>query len=208
MKLLIIRHGQSEGDILKRIEGRAEFNLTDLGLKQAQLMAEWVSEKYKIDKILSSPLKRARQTATALSERVKVKIMYDDDLMEWNIGSVAGLLIKDAVEKYPNFGYFDTQRQPHTVIYEQESFIQLRMRAETVLSKILNENPTDSTVAIFSHGLLIGNLFNSFLRLPVTSNNIWFSTGDTGVHEWRVDGDKRNIIHVNLQYHLEGLHTE
>ena len=41
MNLLVIRHGQSEADILKVIEGRADFPLTELGHKQAEAMAEW-----------------------------------------------------------------------------------------------------------------------------------------------------------------------
>ena len=44
MDLLIIRHGQSEADILNVIEGRADFNLTELGQQQAALMAEWVGK--------------------------------------------------------------------------------------------------------------------------------------------------------------------
>ncbi len=206
MKILVIRHGQSEGDILKRIEGRADYNLTDLGLKQAELMADWIAENYKIDKIFSSPLKRASQTADMLSKRTKIDVVYDDDLMEWNIGIVGGLLIQEVASKYPDFGYFDTKRYPHTVVYEQESLIQLRMRAETVLSRILNENPPDSTIAVVSHGLFIRNLGYSFLRLPATSNAIYFPIGDTGIHEWRTDGNSRGIIHVNLQKHLENSH--
>jgi broad specificity phosphatase PhoE len=79
------------------------------------------------------------------------------------------------------------------------------MRAETVLSKVLNENPTDSTIAIVSHGLFIWNLGYSFLRLPVTSNAVWLAIGDTGIHEWIADERGRGIIHVNLQRHLESL---
>ena len=55
----------------------------------------------------------------------------------------------------------------HTIVYEQESDIQFRMRAETVLSKIINENPTDSTIAVISHGGLIGQLFQSFFNVTV-----------------------------------------
>lgn len=204
MRILVIRHGQSEGDILKRIEGHADFNLSDLGVKQAQLMADWVEEKYKIDKIFSSPLKRTSQVAEILSKRVNVEVAYDNDLMEWNIGIVAGLLIEEAKVKYPNFGYFSA-REPHTVVYEQESIIQLRMRAETVLSRLLSDNSPDSTIAVISHGLFIRNLGYSFLRLPVTSNNVSFPIGDTGIHEWRTDGENRSVIHINLQRHLESL---
>jgi len=58
MKLLIIRHGESEADILNVHEGRADFNLTDKGHIQAQAMADYVSKNYSIDKLYASPLKR------------------------------------------------------------------------------------------------------------------------------------------------------
>ncbi len=201
MRILVIRHGQSEGDILNRIEGRADYNLTDLGVKQAHLMAEWVAEQYKIDRIFASPLKRASQVAKILSKRISVDITYDDDLMEWNTGLISGLKKEEAREKYPH----PEVKYPHTSVYEQESDIQLRMRAETVLSRLLNENPPDSTIAVVSHGLLIWNLGYSFLRLSVTSNYVRFPIGDTGIHEWRTDGENRSIVHVNLQRHLENL---
>ncbi len=201
MRLLVIRHGQSEGDITNRIEGRWDASLTELGHKQAGLMADWVAEKYKIDKIFASPLKRVSQVAEKLSKRIKIDITYDADLMEWNTGLISGLTKEEAREKYPN----PQVKYPHTTVYEQESDIQLRMRAETVLSRLLNENPPDSTIAVVSHGLLIWNLGYSFLRLPVTSNYVRFPIGDTGIHEWHIDGENRTVVHVNLQRHLENL---
>ena len=79
MDLFIIRHGQSEADILNVMEGRANFNLTPLGYKQAELMAEWLTSNYHIDKIYSSPLKRAIQTAETINKRINTGIIYDDD---------------------------------------------------------------------------------------------------------------------------------
>ena len=199
MNLLVIRHGQSEADILEVMEGRADYSLTELGIEQAQLMADWVAKNYKIDKILASPLKRASQTADILSKRTGIAVIRDDDLMEWQNGIIAGMPREEARVKYPR----PEPKYPHTVMYEQESDIQFRMRAETALSKILNENPAESTIAVISHGGLIGQLFNSFLRLPVTSNSVYLQSGDTAVHEWRADGNSRGIIHVNLQKHLD-----
>lgn len=204
MNLLVIRHGQSEADILEVMEGRADFNLTDLGKKQAQLMAEWISQKYKIYKIFSSPLKRASQTASILSEYTGVDVIYDDDLMEWQNGIIAGMQRDEARKKYPR----PEIKYPHTIVYEQESDIQFRMRAETALSKIIYENPANSVIAIISHGGLIGKLFDSFLRLPFTGVTTWIPNSDTGIHEWQIDGNNRGIIHVNLQDHLKSLYNE
>ena len=63
MKLLIVRHGESEADILKVCEGWADFSLTERGNKQALKTGKWIVDHYNIDKIYTSTLKRARETA-------------------------------------------------------------------------------------------------------------------------------------------------
>ncbi len=68
MIMLVIRQGESEADILKGCEGRADFELTEKGHKQAIAMAKYVAENYHIDRIYASTLKRAAQTAEHLSE--------------------------------------------------------------------------------------------------------------------------------------------
>ncbi len=58
MVLLLIRHGESEADLLDVHEGRADFELTDRGHIQAQAMADFVKQEYKVTKIFASTLKR------------------------------------------------------------------------------------------------------------------------------------------------------
>ena len=77
MRIIVIRHGESEGDILNVHEGRADFNLTEKGHIQAEAMAEYVSKTYKIDKIYVSTLKRAVQTAKHLSEKIADCSFYE-----------------------------------------------------------------------------------------------------------------------------------
>jgi len=199
MDILVIRHGQSEADILNVIEGRADFPLTELGYKQATKMAEWVNGYMKLDKIYTSPLQRARQTAEKLSAVTGIPIELDDNLMEWKNGLIAGLPFAEANEKYPKPNpYF-----PHTVVYEQESDIEFRARAETALSKIVNEDLPDSKIAIVSHGGLIVRLFQSFLGLPTVSD-VSILTGDTGIHHWKISISGRRVVFANSLIHLEG----
>ena len=63
MKLLVIRHGESEADIKKVCEGRADFELTDKGTQQARVLASWINENYRVSRIYTSPLSRAKATA-------------------------------------------------------------------------------------------------------------------------------------------------
>lgn len=59
MNILVIRHGQSEADILQVHEGRVDYPLTEKGHKQAQIMADFIKSNFKVNKIYSSTLTRA-----------------------------------------------------------------------------------------------------------------------------------------------------
>ena len=93
MKLLVIRHGESEADLLDVHEGRADFALTERGHRQAEAMAEYVANNYDISKIYASTLTRAKQTAGHLSEKTGIPIVFDENLMEFNNGLLAGFYI-------------------------------------------------------------------------------------------------------------------
>src|SRR5690554_6572488 len=101
MELLIIRHGQSQADLEDRHEGRADFALTQLGVKQAQLLAEWVQERFPPKLILSSPLQRASRTAEILRGATGAPLQLEPALMEWNNGLLAGLARQEAAERFP-----------------------------------------------------------------------------------------------------------
>jgi 2,3-bisphosphoglycerate-dependent phosphoglycerate mutase len=134
-----------------------------------------------------------------LSRVCGVKIQLDDDLMEWNNGLIAGLTRQEADEKYPE----PKAKHPHTRIYEQESLIDFRMRAETVLSKIITENDESESIAIVSHGKMINMLFRSFVE-TTNSNKLSLSTSDTGIHHWKIVNNERKIIFCSKNEHING----
>ena len=192
MRLLVVRHGQSEADILGVCEGRADFPLTKLGHEQAERTAEYISEKYKVDKIYSSTLKRAMETAEHIAKKANLEVNPEDKLQEFNNGLRAGLEFKLAFEKYPN-----VPTAIHESHYQQESKLEFRMRAEYVLSKIISENDPTSTIVIVSHGGLIMRLFQAFLKLPIGSN-VKLITGDAGIHDWSVEDGQKFINYSNF----------
>jgi len=117
--------------------------------------------------------------------------------MEWNNGLIAGLSREEANKKYP-----EQKKYPHTKIYEQESYIDFRMRAETILSKIINENDEENTIVIVLHGGMINMLFKSFLESPINSK-ISIKNSDTGIHHWRINNGNREIILCNNIEHIK-----
>ena len=198
LELLIIRHGQSEADLLGVLEGRADFPLTALGTIQAEKMAEYVGKYYAPNLILSSPLKRAYGTAMALQKVIDCELIESEDLMEFNNGVLAGLSKEVAAIQYP---LTPNGRPMHIPIQDGESELELRFRAEKILNKIVFDYSDYQRVAIISHGGLISNILKAFLGQP-NNKDFAFSTGDTGIHLLELKDGLRIIRFLNKQEHL------
>ena len=200
MKLLVIRHGESEADLLDVHEGRADFALTERGHRQAEAMANYVADNYNISKIYASTLTRAKQTAQHLSDKTGIPISFDENLMEFNNGLLAGLPRAVVREKYPEVPDLPIDK----AVYGQESQVEFRQRAENALSRILNEVEPDETIAVVSHGGMIKQLYRSFFNMPVDCI-YFFNTADTGIHIWSLTDKERRVIKANFDEHTKGI---
>ena len=194
MRLLLIRHGQSEADILNVHEGVADYPLTEKGHDQAKTMAKYIYENYTIDKLYTSPLKRAYQTAKHISELIKKDIIQVENLKEFDNGLLAGLTFEEADKKYPIIHNLPITES----VYGQETLFHFRQRADDILQQIITENNDTDTIAIVTHGKMINQLYHTFLNLPIESN-ITFYTGDVGIHEWLIKDNKKIILRSNYQ---------
>lgn len=203
IELLVVRHGESQADLEDRHEGRADFELTPLGERQAGLAAAWIAKRCRPHEILSSPLKRASRTAEAIAQECKLTVAYNEELTEWNNGLLAGLKREEARLRFPIPA---SGRQPHDTFADTESEIQFRARAEAFLSQLLFAHGSTSElrrICIVSHGGTIDMLFHSLMGLPFGAQ-ISLATGDTGIHLWRIDGSRKRIVFANAQEHLRG----
>lgn len=198
MDLIIIRHGESEADLLKVLEGRADFSLTQRGHLQAYGLSLWLKENADFNVILSSPLKRAKETASYISKAFKIKVNYLDQLMEWDNGLLAGLSIEEANRRFP---LKDGIRKPHDTSANTESLIAFRARAEHFVSKLLDDYPEDAKICIVSHGGMITMLLRSLLKLPMDTN-IRFGFSDTSICHIKINQSACQLLYVNKQEHL------
>lgn len=200
MKLLVIRHGESEADLLDVHEGRADFALTERGHKQAEAMANYVTENYNISKIYASTLTRAKQTAEHLSNRTGIPIVFDENLMEFNNGLLAGLPRAVVREKYPEVPNLPIDK----AVYGQESQVEFRQRAENVLARVISESQADETIAIVSHGGMINQLYRSLFEMTIDCK-FFFNTADTGIHVWNLTDTEKRVVKANFDEHTKGI---
>lgn len=195
--LYLIRHGESEADLLHVHEGRADFPLTERGQRQAAAMGSWFAKHFQVDMIFASTLRRASQTAEYLARETGLPVIYDDELMEFNNGLLAGLPFEEAARLYPRI----PDLPPDQSVYGQESKYEFRARADRALAKCLAQIPEDGAAVIVSHGGMINQLFASLIGLP-PAHSARFGTGDTGIHCWTLTEEGPLLRFANRQEHL------
>lgn len=198
MKLLLIRHGQSEADLLNVHEGRADFPLTELGKEQATKLAKSLVDRYQVEQIIASPLKRAVQTAEIINSVYNCGVIFEEKLMEFNNGVLAGMDREQAKQKYP----LPPEGRPITkAILQGESELEFRQRVEYAYHEIMDTYKEMACIAIVAHGGTINHLLNILLGNGIKTPFI-FPTGDTGVHEIEYYNENILIRILNNQMHL------
>lgn len=89
MRILITRHGQTDWNLEHKVQGKADIDLNETGKKQAEETREKLWNE-KIDLIICSPLKRAKQTAEIMNQGRNIPILYDDRISERDFGELEG----------------------------------------------------------------------------------------------------------------------
>lgn len=179
MKLIFIRHGQTDWNVQGKIQGSYDSELNDTGIKQAMKLSEkLLSLNYKFSKIYSSPQKRALKTAEILSKSCNVDYISLKDLQEMNMGKWEGLSWKEVEEKYPNEYKEWYLNRRYTKTPDGESYQDMLERVLKAINKIIKENTND--VVIVSHSAVIMCLqcyvtntpFNEMLKFKTKNANI------------------------------------
>jgi len=127
--ILIARHGETEWNNVGRMQGQQDSPLTENGLQQAGRLAQ-VVDTYEMERIISSPLGRAKETSSLVAERTDLPLTSDKKLREIDIGSYSGLTKKEVNSLNPDF--FE-QREANKWSYqwpEGESYADASMRAK------------------------------------------------------------------------------
>lgn len=89
--LYFVRHAESEANVGDILASRLDFGLSEKGLVDSRVIAGRLREMAAIDRVVSSPLRRAVQTAWAFADAYGVDVEIDDRLTEQELGDYAGM---------------------------------------------------------------------------------------------------------------------
>ena len=94
MKILLTRHGQTDWNVQRRIQGKTDIELNNIGIMQAEETRKKLLN-YNIDYIISSPLKRAKKTAEIIGKDRNIPIIFDERIEERAFGEFEGKTSKE-----------------------------------------------------------------------------------------------------------------
>lgn len=179
MDIIFLRHGRSKADDERKHEGRYDSPLTEVGKEQAKRRALiWLENSLKFDRIITSPLMRARKTAEIIAVVLGCEVENDDDWMEMNNGVLAGLTYEEANKKYPEPNFITPyERKGYGT---GESSWLLHSRAIVALEKIIQRQ--EGRYLVVAHG----GILNATVRMivgsqpPINGRGLFFSFYDTG----------------------------
>ncbi len=156
MRLIFVRHAESVGNFEGRLQGQADFPLSDRGRGQARSLADRFDlEGLKPTRVYSSPLSRAAETARIVSRKWPLEVSYSDDLQETGVGVFAGLTWKEAEAAHPEAARLVDEFEDWGVVDGAETLADIRRRAERAAGWLIDHHRQDDVVVVFSHGAII-----------------------------------------------------
>ena len=90
MELILVRHGESEGNVEDRLQGQLEYPLTEKGVHQAKVTARRLLD-HPVTAIYSSSVGRALATAEIIGKALSIPVLIESALKEYDFGSLSGL---------------------------------------------------------------------------------------------------------------------
>lgn len=172
-RIVLVRHGQTAYNLEDRWQGsQSDVPLNETGLEQAAAVAESLESRYRdaIRAVYTSPMRRARETAEVIGERLGIEVHQEPDLRELDHGRWDGLLKSEIVERWPE-EFSDYESDPRGVRRGGgESYADLAERLWPVLERLAEAHRGERIVAV-CHGGPIRLAMSRVLDRPLTERD-------------------------------------
>ena len=202
-QIILVRHGEGENNKHNLIGGWSDVKLTELGIRQAEAVADRLCEELNGDyKIYSSDLARAKHTAEIISQKLGKTPIFTMELREHNPGIVSGMAIEEAKknlqEDIPE-PTLDWRPYPGS-----ESWREFYERVVSFMEGLVG---SEDRVLIVSHGGTIQNIVRWWIGVPLVDFfKVTFGVGNTSVTVLETtDHNQRKIERLNDRTHYSRL---
>lgn len=162
--LIVVRHGETQFNVEKRYTGSLDIELNNTGVNQAQNIAEELN-KYFIDIIITSPLKRAKQTTEIINSELQLPIIEMKEFRERKVGVFEGLTREEAKYKYPNLWKQNITRIYNAAPDEGETIREVEERVIKGIDKLQNCQFKGKNILLVTHAFIFKVINKNFNKL-------------------------------------------
>ncbi|MDD7769538.1 histidine phosphatase family protein [Suipraeoptans intestinalis] len=168
MEIYLVRHGETDWNKARLIQGRADIPLNDFGRSLARKTGEGLRDVV-FDVCYSSPLQRARETAELIVAGRQMAIREDARLLEMDFGEYEGKCCKwDDWELPAEFRDFFEAPEQYKAPAGGEDFLQVKERTGQFLKELTEkEELQESRILVVSHGAALAGMLNVMRRDPL-----------------------------------------
>ena len=169
MKLYFVRHGETDWNKARRIQGQVDIPLNEFGRSLARKTAKGLYD-IPFAVCYTSPMSRAKETAQLLLEGRDVPVIIDDRIIEMRFGVYEGKCCsKKGWELPDNFRYFFSDPVKYLAPEDGESFADVKKRTGDFLDDLYHkEEYNDSNILITTHGVALAGLLNNIKGLSLS----------------------------------------
>ena len=166
-RILLIRHGETDWNRIRRFQGRSDLPLNSTGRDQARALALALKDE-PLNAIYSSPLVRAMETVNhIMAFHPSVPVFNEEGLVEMDLGDFEGLEAQHWAEQYPDFRK-TWQKSPASVkMPGGESLSEVQLRAIDTLERITQAYPSESTLLLCCHNFVNLTILCYALEVPL-----------------------------------------
>ncbi|MBT3475644.1 histidine phosphatase family protein [bacterium] len=157
MKIILVRHCETDWNKEERCQGVSDLELNTNGFSQAKKLALYFKDK-EVDYVFCSDLKRAKQTLNEINYDQRFKVIYSEKLREMDQGEFEGLSLSYLKEKYSNELRIWRENPENFRLPKGETLGEVRDRSLSYIKYILKDLPSESTVLIVTHNLVIASI--------------------------------------------------
>lgn len=205
--ILLVRHGESEGNVLGVFSGHSGYPLSTLGHTQAAKTAEYIHANYQVDAVYSSDLPRAFQTAEYTAKAFGLPVVTNAGLREIYAGDWENCRYVDLAVSYADTYFMWSTDFWNAYCVGGETVKQVGERAVNALVSIAEANPGKSIVVAAHATTIRGALCKiSESYEPIVQTFCW--GGNCAISELTYTDGKFKVVSANKADHLADMLTE
>ncbi len=206
MRLILVRHGQTQWNSVSRVQGRTDIPLNEKGKLQAEAIAGRLQGS-SFDAVYASPLSRARDTAETITKRCGGTVVLDEDLIEIQFGKWEGMTSAELDSTYPelfrDWGWIE--RSEDCAKMEAESQQEIVTRSMRFMRQIESRHGSRARILVVGHTMPTKIIIAHFIGLPYNRIRS-LRVENCAYNELETGHDERGFLHVlNDTTHLRGL---